>query len=80
MKEEYKIDENGYFAGKENERISDDYMSTYFIKSASSEKKYTPRAILVDLDRTVLNVIKHSKLKNYFDTKNFVYPNSILAF
>lgn len=60
------------FVGKEKDRYSDEYIGYLFTKS-SVENKYKPKAILVDLESTVLDEIRQGPLKNFFKDENIIY-------
>ena len=58
--------------GRENEKYLNENIGYLFSKSLV-KKKYTPRAILVDLESTVLDEIKQGPYRNLFKSENIIH-------
>lgn len=75
FKDEHKIDPNGYFKG--NAQDQDKYLanSELLFSCNQSDKKYVPRAILVDSESSVLDEIRQSHLSKLFKKSNIINEN-----
>jgi len=70
--EEHGLSPDGYYVGDTNSQL--DRINVYY--SEASDKRYVPRAVLVDLEPGTMDAIKSGKLGKMFRPDNFIYGQS----
>eukprot|EP01130_Rhizamoeba_saxonica_P002612 TRINITY_DN1237_c3_g1_i1.p1 TRINITY_DN1237_c3_g1~~TRINITY_DN1237_c3_g1_i1.p1 ORF type:complete len:478 (+),score=129.22 TRINITY_DN1237_c3_g1_i1:99-1532(+) len=70
ISQEHGIDQSGAYVGDRREQL--ERIGVYY-NETSSGKKYVPRALLVDLEPGVLDVIRAGSNKNLFNPSNYVH-------
>jgi len=70
---EHGIDANGYYHG-EPQSYKNERLDVYY--NEAGNKKYVPRAILVDLEPGTMEAIKTGPMGNLFKPDNFVYGHN----
>ena len=73
LSDEHGIDGNGSYVG-DSPQLQLDRINVYYNEAA--ERKYVPRAVLVDLEPGTMDSIRSSRLGNLFRPDNFVFGQS----
>ncbi|GJQ13484.1 hypothetical protein GpartN1_g5275.t1 [Galdieria partita] len=70
--DEHGLSPDGYYVGDTHSQL--DRINVYY--SEASDKRYVPRAILVDLEPGTMDAIRSGKLGKMFRPDNFIYGQS----